>query len=398
MDTVNADILILGGGCSGWSLLASLLDAGLDTTYKICLVEPEGERLPKTWSYWDHLEPNRLWKADYAWSELSIKTKGTTYKIEKDEVYKSIHSSSFYGQIEKTASTKRAVHILKDRIIAIDQDTKIAQGEKSFYASKFIIQNFETSISSSSYKSLQYPMIQHFGGLLVNSTKWSISKDEACFMDFNVSQEYGFAFMYLLPYSDTTCLVEYTLFSPKLLNKDIYISQVKKYLLKQFDLQENEFKIEDIELGQIPMDDRLPKIRLAEDIYLFGTAAGMTKASTGYTFSRIQKAASALAKSITKNGLNFDHTQAISNGISKTRYRLYDLILLDVLRHNPIQALKAFEKLFNKLGVEKMLVFLSENQSIISDLRVLNAAPKKDFIPALFRARKALLKHLIHSV
>ncbi|MDV7395538.1 lycopene cyclase family protein, partial [Arthrospira platensis SPKY1] len=139
------------------------------------------------------------------------------------------------------------------------------------------------------------------------------------------------------------------LFSSQLLQEQVYRQEIEAYLLKNHGLDRGAYRIVEEEKGAIPMDDRLPAPCFGS-IYQFGTLAGMTKASTGYTFARIQRAADAFVRSILENGLDADHEVGLWQGLSKLRYRLYDIALLEVLDKHPLRAVESFEQLFRKRG------------------------------------------------
>lgn len=399
MQDIETDILILGGGCSGWSLLSYLLEFNLHKKYRICLVEAESIRQTKTWSYWEDISSSN-WKEDYVWTHICVKSASTRFEYYQERAYKSIQSASFYRQIEDKVSKIDSIKLIQDQVIDIDYSNRRVKTTQYSFSASLIIQNFALKGSTIEHeiKNTQYPLVQHFGGLIVESTKLNLDPDMVIFMDFDVPQDYGFAFMYILPYGSNSALFEYTLFSELVLKKNIYESEVKNYLKEKYHLGKSDFTIKEKEFGQIPMDDRLPQIKLAEHFYTFGSIAGMTKASTGYTFSRIQKSSKAFAESILINGLEFDHSAAVMNGISKKRYRIYDIVLLHVLQQFPNIGVKTFIRLFERIGIPKMLRFLSEDQSIFADMKVLNAAPKTVFIPAVFNAIKTLKRHLYHTI
>lgn len=105
-------------------------------------------------------------------------------------------------------------------------------------------------------------------------------------MDFRVSQEEGTTFVYVMPLSPTQALVEYTLFTERLLTQDQYNAGLKNYI-ESF-LQTNEYKVLEEEFGVIPMTDLVfPEVE--GNIIHLGTAGGQTKPSSGYTFRFIQK-------------------------------------------------------------------------------------------------------------
>ena len=49
-------------------------------------------------------------------------------------------------------------------------------------------------------------------------------------MDFRVAQDHGTTFVYVMPFSANKALVEFTLFSPSLLEQDAYDEGLRDYV------------------------------------------------------------------------------------------------------------------------------------------------------------------------
>ena len=74
----------------------------------------------------------------------------------------------------------------------------------------------------------QYWLLQHFKGWYIETKQACFQPDSATLMDFRAEQNRGTAFFYVLPFSATKALVEYTLFSPNLLAENEYDEALKK--------------------------------------------------------------------------------------------------------------------------------------------------------------------------
>ena len=69
----------------------------------------------------------------------------------------------------------------------------------------------------------KYPLLQqHFIGWKIKTSEPAFTADKATFMDFSVAQKGNTRFMYVLPFSKTEALIEYTLFSKDLLPEKEY--------------------------------------------------------------------------------------------------------------------------------------------------------------------------------
>lgn len=388
------DILIAGGGGSGWSLLWALIQLDLDSRFTIGLIENIDPDAEKTWSFWETETSEGLPCTYTSWKQLAyISNEGRT-KVERIPYY-SIRSSDFINAIRTKAESKSNISLIKDRITDFNPQKKQIKGHTKTYEAELLFINFVADDIQK--QTTAYPLLQHFGGLVVESNKLDLNPEQATFMDFRVNQSHGFAFMYVLPYAKNKALFEYTLFSAKPLTKEEYLQEVWLYLRKFHSIDPSSSDIIEEEFGHIPMDDRLPIVKLSKGVYQMGSVAGMTKASTGYTFSRIQKAARAVARQLSQTSKLQALEISLLEGCSKTKYRLYDIVLLDVLSRNADVAQKAFEKFFNALGIEKMLRFLSEKSPTKDEIKILYTAPRMPFIRSVWQAKSTLLRHIQHK-
>jgi lycopene beta-cyclase len=104
----------------------------------------------------------------------------------------------------------------------------------------------------------------------------------------------------VLPLDTRRALIEFTIFSEHLLPKNQYDIEVKAYINKYLGLKE--YKVMHEEFGVIPMTDHAFPVNTGKHIIHIGTAGGQTKASTGYTFRRIQQHSQALVQTLTQTG------------------------------------------------------------------------------------------------
>ena len=107
-----------------------------------------------------------------------------------------------------------------------------------------------------------------------------------------------------------------------------------------------------------------------------GTAGGMTRLSTGYTFLNIQEH----SKYIRENIENIANTK---NYKIANKYKFLDEIFLRVLEKNPDKMSDIFFKMF-KASPKTVIKFLSNKSNLFEDLSIILKMPKLTFIRALF--------------
>tara|TARA_B100000965_G_scaffold95972_1_gene78315 strand:- start:53 stop:634 length:582 start_codon:yes stop_codon:yes gene_type:complete len=192
-------------------------------------------------------------------------------------------------------------------------------------------------------------------------------------MDFDCEQRESVHFFYTLPYSKTKALVETTWLSKMndSSQKD-YDSQIKDYIENHLNLKN--YKITYKEEGAIPLF--YPTYKKEKNKINIGTAGGMTRLSTGYTFLNIQEH----SKYICQNIENISNTKKFEIG---KKYQYLDNIFLRVVKKNPKMMPDIFFKMF-KSSPKTVIKFLSNKSNFFEDLSIILKMPKLTFIKALF--------------
>jgi lycopene beta-cyclase len=166
------------------------------------------------------------------------------------------------------------------------------------------------------------------------------------------------------------------LFSEDLLAKSVYEEEIESYLKVR---GITDYEIVEKEAGNIPMTCYPFHKQNSKRILFIGTAGGWTKASTGFTFFNSNKQSKKLINFL-KTGKNLNQFP------KRNRYWFYDLILLEVLHQNNEIGAEIFGILFQNNKVEDIFIFLNEEGTILSDLKIMVSLPKFLFIKATFRA------------
>ena len=191
-------------------------------------------------------------------------------------------------------------------------------------------------------------------------------------MDFNCDQKDSVHFFYLLPFSPKTALIETTWISRMDDARELnYSDQIHDYIKDV--LKIGEYKINYSEIGKIPMFNT--KTTKGDNIIQIGTAGGMTRLSTGYTFTNIQKQSSYIQK-------NIQSIHKLNNFSIRKKYQHLDNIFLSVLLNNSSKMIEVFYRMFG-CKTDTIIKFLSEESTFSEDLAVIRSMPKKIFLSAL---------------
>lgn len=357
----------------------------------ILVVDASGkDQNDRTWCFWEK-EPDIFEPiVHHRWNALNFFS--GTYSGElsiQPYTYKMIRGLEFYNYVKSCAEDYSNIHWLKETILGLapeerDTDGKALAGivlqDRSIYAEYVFNSILFEPVRPEPH---QYYLQQHFKGWTIQTELPCFDPAKATFMDFRVSQEQGTTFMYVLPTSATTALVEYTLFSADLLSQESYDTALKQYISEY--LRINEYHIEHEESGIIPMTNALVQKTDGAVVYI-GIAGGQAKASSGYAFRFIQKRTAAIADALKKG-----KPIPVKASFSVVKGLLYDSTLLHVLHHRKMGGSDIFARIFRQNRAADVLAFLDNESSLLTDLKIMSSVPTGIFLPAALRELKHLL-------
>ncbi|NNC34946.1 MAG: lycopene cyclase [Croceitalea sp.] len=372
------DYIILGAGASGL-LLADAMDKDpYFSNKKVLLLDKSSKNTnDRTWCFWE--------KGAGPFDEILHKTWARIYFAGKNMQqsftiepysYKMLRGIDFYDHYLKRTLQNPNFEFRKEAVIKVEEIE--GHGQVTTTAQTYKAQTVFNSIFD--YKELmgqeKYPVLQqHFVGWFIKTKKPIFDDEEARFMDFSIPQKGNTRFMYVLPFSKTEALVEYTLFSESPLDKEEYELAIETYLKTHLGI--TEYEILEKEEGNIPMTCFDFNHKNTNHVFHIGIAGGWAKASTGYTFMSTVKKVALLVKHLKKGKPLLDFE-------TKDRFWFYDLLVLDILdKHNHLGS-SIFESLFKKRKPQEIFKFLDEETTLLEDIWIMAAPKPWPFIRALF--------------
>ena len=365
---------------SGLSALMTVYEMLLSEKFKdktILLIDENSKKTnDRTWCFWDK---NNLFDEVVAtqWQQAVFANATVNRVLELDPYqYKKINGLDFYNLVFKKISEAQNVQFLNDKVLEfkdLGSHCLVKTASETYTCNKVFNSIYFPEIVKSQDK---FPLIQqHFVGWFVKTATPVFTPNCATFMDFSVEQKGNTRFMYVLPDSETEALIEYTLFSKDLLQKEEYEVEIQNYMNK---LGITDYEIVEKEQGNIPMTCYPFWKHNSKNCINIGSAGGWTKASTGYTFKNATKKSKALIEFM-KSESNFTRFHKID------KFWLYDLLLLDILSSKNELGSTIFSALFTKGNATVIFKFLDEETTFLEDLRVIWKCPKKIFIQALLK-------------
>lgn len=384
----NYDFIIGGGGCAGLSLAWHLLQKQELSDKNIALVDSFSRPAnDKTWCFWSTEHLPAPVPVHHSWKQLEVFA-GAYHKnahLPANLTYRCVRSADYNQAMLDDLKRYRNLDIIREDVTGYEKITENAVSVRTPVRQLRTGYFFKCFGEAPSTRA-RFPLLQHFKGREIITPKDFFDTSKARLMDFRVPQKNGPTFVYILPFSARHALIEYTLFSSELLEMQLYDEALDRYISEFLELKETEWVTEREEFGVIPMADQLYREKESTRIINMGTAAGLPKASTGYTFSRIHRRSAAVAKSLARN------SRVKVPQPSSWRFRTYDLMLLDILNQAPELYLSVFEALFKNNDMSRVLRFIDEQTSPLEDIQVMASVPWAPFLKAGARHADLILK------
>ena len=371
----NFDYIIAGGGMAGLSFAFYLNESEILRTKKVLIVDRAAKnKNDHTWCFWE--------KKSGAFEEIIFRkwksvcfhgTRDFSASLDLGEYeYKMIRAADFYKFVFGKIKQNPNFEFLQSEIISVE-NAKVETVNGEFSAGELVFDSF----THKSYDNPQYQnLFQHFHGWLIETKNNSFNPNEPTLFDFRVEQKNECRFIYILPFSASQALVEFTVFSDNILKKTEYEENLKKYLSEILKIEN--YKILETEAGVIPMSDEPHEQFPDEKTVRIGTAGGYVKPSTGYSFKRTQNILQKIVKDLEK--------PKTKNQKPKTKNQKWksflDSVLLDVLRTKKHAADDVFTALFSKNPTAKVLKFLDEETSVREDFEIMKTVPLAPFTKA----------------
>jgi lycopene beta-cyclase len=350
------DYVIIGGGCAGLSLAYELEINNKLKDKTLAIIEHRKEyKRDKTWSFWKVFNHNFEDCVIKSWNNFTINISGNSHElVNKNFPYQSIDSGKFYKKINSKLSTNSNISLFKN-LSDINSENSIIFNSV-----------FDGELNKSG-------LWQHFQGIEIETSKDIFDDEILNLMDFNCDQRNDVHFFYTLPFGKNRALIETTWLS-NLEDRSLmdYDLQLENYINNNLGIKN--YKINFSERGAIPLF--YPSIKKRDRVINIGSAGGMTRLSTGYTFLNIQEHSKYLCENI----------ELIENKelfYLNKKYKFLDNIFLKVLKKHPERMPKIFYEMFQNSS-NTIIKFLSNKSNFFEDMSVILKLPKLIFLKALF--------------
>jgi lycopene beta-cyclase len=369
------DIAIIGMGCAGSHVVLELLRR--KSNLNIVIIDDfKANSLEKTWSFWEKGKGRWDHLISHSWNKGSFIMPDNFIDLDlEDYVYKTIESPDFIAFAQAQLQQKSNYFLIKEKVKGVTGDEiKTIHCETTKFTSNLVL---DSRIDPGFYNDKKATtLLQHFKGWVINTEKSVFNPKDFVMMDYRLRDAGTTSFTYVLPYSTTEALVEFTYFSKEVVSDDTYDKYLKEYISTFLKIED--YSISKTEQGIIPMTTFRFEQHHQKKLFKIGTAGGWVKPSTGYSFKMSEKKATQLVDNILANRELHHHM------ISK-KFRFYDDIMLDVLHSDNNRGPQVFHTLYKKNSIQNIFSFLDEETSFRQDVGIMLPMTSKPFLSAFFK-------------
>ncbi|MGM0636304.1 MAG: lycopene cyclase family protein [Bacteroidota bacterium] len=378
------DYIIIGAGAAGLNLAIAMVENPFFLLKEILILDklsPKNNR--KTWSFWE--EKNGKWDDIITknWDRCEIVSKEKKINIPLNSYrYKTLKSDDFYALAKSKINSHNNIVVVQEEVTNLDEDVDsvLIKTDKNTYTATYVFDSRPPKLDRKCQPKASI-LLQHFKGWFIKSSTSVFDEKSFKMMDFSITDNGKTSFTYVLPFSPNEALIEFTYFSPELVDEDRYDQFIEKYIAQQLALSENEYEVIETEKGIIPMTNYPFWENSTARVIKIGTAGGWVKASTGYSFKNAEKNAALICQ-------NIINELPISRGLHAKKHRFYDSIFLDVLETENHYGETLFKRMYEKNKIEKIFRFLDEESNLLEELSIISSLADKPFYDAFFRFYK----------
>lgn len=373
------DYIIAGMGGSGLGLAWQMAHHPVLSKKKVLLLDKGPKNAnDRTWCFWEQGEGPFEEIIFKKWPEIIFRGNDLDAKLNiAPYQYKMIRGIDFYNHVLSFIQKFSNFEIRYELAQSFKDGPQSAAviTESNIYQADYVFSSvMPGNMDTSGYDYL----LQHFKGYFIESPDPVFTPGVATFMDFKVAQDGEVRFFYVLPSDEHRALVEIAIFSEKIWEDSMYDQFLIDYLNNS--LQIPDWEIKETEFGIIPMTDYPFDHHQGKRLINIGTAGGQVQGSTGFAFKNMQMNAKEIVEALAKG-----NHPVVTKPLLQRRYKLYDDILLGILKKRTMVGKDIFVNIFKNNPTHKVFDFLNRSSSISTDLSIMMKLPQWPFIQSLGR-------------
>lgn len=373
---LDADLLILGGGCAGLSLAWRLSELMQSCPKTLIIEQRAAYSNDRTWCFFGGMNPRIDGLIAQQWRFLRLSAGDRNVRFDcQPSSYQMLAASDFYRHVNKALDECPGTgRMLGTRVTAEPIRTSAGWQIETSHGRITARMVVDTRPPLMPEKGLA-TLWQSFYGQEVWCESEIFDTRSADLMDFTTGLPGQIPFTYVLPISPHRALVEATVFGPEPL--------LPAELALQFDAALHKYagrhRVKSIraESGILPMGlvGKAPDLGVGH--VRVGVMAGGARSSSGFAFQRIQHWADQCCEAIAAGGMPTGHAT------DPWLTRMMDQLFLKVIASEPGAAPDLFLSMFEKSDSACVIRFLSGHSSLKDCLEIMASLPAKRFIRQL---------------
>lgn len=375
--TDRYDYLIAGAGAAGLGLAWQLLQSDLSHA-RILLLDPEPKRSnDRTWCFWAKDLPPLPCEPVAVWDNFRVAApQREVVKGMGPFRYYCFRAIDYYDAIRAELAASPRVTWLQERVLGFEssEDEVLVRTDQGQYRAAWAFSSLPETQPRRNPREHKW---QHFYGEFLRSDKPIFDSGTATLMDFRTEQAGEVRFYYLLPFSPTEALAEFTVFSDERWQKSRYQAHLAGYRERLSQSTGARLEVVEEEIGAIPMGTAQPEAWVQPRVLRIGLAGGAARAGTGYAFLSIQRRNREIVQSLQELG------RPVVSRPHPLRHLFYDALLLRIMDKGQGQLPDIFTQLFHKHSPDRVFRFLSEETRFDEELRIMASLPWAPFLTAL---------------
>jgi len=374
------DYAIIGLGAAGANLALQMVADAFFASKSILIIDENLSRpIAKKWSFWSTAQETafpiiKTWrKANFISTEVNKEIDLEDYR------YRTVDANAFrafaLNQVKQYKNTRievcEVLHV-NERPNAVE----ILTNKEKFTAAHV----FDSRVTAEFNHYIDgIKLLQHFKGIIIETESPTFDADAFTMMDFRKPHEDTCSFMYVLPFTESKVLFEFTFFSHAIVSDQVYDDAITAYLNEYFPA--TKFTIVETEQGVIPMTDYRFHLHNTKRITKIGTAGGWVKPSTGYSFNNSQKYAKEIVNRIKKG-------EQLSKKLGTKEGAIYDTVFLEVLNHSNAFGPTLFTQMYTRNHIANIFRFLDEETTFWEELKIMASFDSTPFLKSILRLVK----------
>ncbi|MEN9847232.1 MAG: hypothetical protein RIS36_2379 [Pseudomonadota bacterium] len=361
-----ASVGIRGAGLSGLSVARELLRCEPDLAITIFDTRPRLPHPPRTFCFFRPRNYPPSSRKAHSWNSVIFRGRSFERRLDVSRrPYTMIEGDDFFSSILRELE-EGAVQFRWDLAAVEIHGNSIEANNETIPFDVVIDAAFEA-------KSANSALWQSFGGVWITMEDPAFDPSAAILMDLEESSaEAPVSFLYILPTSERTALVEHTTFSPSPMAKEHHLERCFDWLERHHPGMKQPGGTE---YGRIPMGLQRS---LNHGRRVVGSLAGVVRPATGYAFLRAQEHAREVALHVLGRGDVPQHPYP-------RWLETADSLFLRALRNAPLEGRHIMERLLSHARGDSLVAFLSGDVGLLDALSVWLSVPTYTMIRSLLR-------------